>query len=247
MTPIAIRHNGKLLHTGLPTEVLRSGDTILLSVRREQLAQLLQNQLTPINQPGVARGRIKKRSVTIIVLVVLAAAAGLAPISVVAVLGCLAMVLSGCLSAEQAYRSVEWPIIILLAAMLGLGEAMEKSGAIHLISSGLTSLATGPTATLGVIYLCALALTSVLSNAATAVLLAPVAVELAGRCGLEPTSALITLAVASSSCFLTPIGYQTNTMIYGPGHYRFSDFVKVGLPLNLLLGLLTVLYFRPPS
>ena len=146
------------------------------------------------------------------------------------------MVLSGCLTAQDAYQAIEWKVIVLLAGVLGLGTAIEKSGTAQLLASQMLDVVGpyGPLALLSVIYLLTSVLTEMMSNGATGVVVTPVAIATATAIGVDPRPFIVTVAFAASASFMTPVGYQTNTLVYGPGGYRFSDFVRVGTPLNVL-------------
>ena len=164
--------------------------------------------------------------------VVGASAAGLAPIPVSAMAGALAMVLAGCLTTDEAYEALDWRILFLLAGMLALGAAMDSSGAAKLLAERIvTGIGwMGPVAVLSALYLLTSILTEVMTNNAAVVLLAPIAIASAEALGLNARPLLVAIMFAGSSSFMTPVGYQTNTIIYGPGHYRFVDFLKVGAP-----------------
>ncbi|TAH34288.1 MAG: SLC13 family permease [Planctomycetota bacterium] len=165
------------------------------------------------------------------------------PISILAVAGALALVLGGCLSVRDAYRSVDLPILVLVAGTICLGLAMEKSGAAKWIAGGLVQAASplGDVALLSAVYLITNVLTALISNNGSALLMLPIALETAAQSGLDPLPFLLAIMFAASIDYSTPIGYQVNTIIYGPGGYRFFDFVKVGGPLNLLWWLLATL------
>lgn len=189
-------------------------------------------------------------ALSIIALVVGLAALGVLPIVTTAICGVILMVMTGCLSNEEAYQSINWKVIFLLGGVLPLGVAMQKTGAAELLVSGLiTQLESfGPTAVLSAFFFLSMMLTNVISNNATAVLLAPVAIEAAASIGVSPVPMLVAVTLAASLSFMTPIGYQTNTMIFGPGQYTFKDFLKVGTPLNILfwiIGTFTIPYFWP--
>jgi di/tricarboxylate transporter len=165
---------------------------------------------------------------------------GILPIVVSALVGALLMVLCGCLTPDEAYDAIEWRVLFLLAGMLALGAAMEKSGAARLLADTIVSGVgwLGPVAVLSALYLFTSLLTEVMSNNAAVALLAPIAIATAESLGLNVRPLLIAVMFAGSSSFMTPVGYQTNTMIYGPGQYRFADFLRVGAPLNLVFWIL---------
>ena len=153
-------------------------------------------------------------------------------------------VLFGCLTLEKAYQAIEWKIIFLLAGVLSLGIAPEKSGAARMISAQIVSSVGlfGLVALVSAFYLPTSLLTETISNNATAVLFAPVAIATAATLGVNPQPFLVAVTFAASASFMTPVGYQTNTMIYGPGQYKFIDFVKVGTPLNVILWLTATVF-----
>ena len=149
-------------------------------------------------------------------------------------------ILFGILTLEEAYRSIEWRVIFLIAGVLTLGIAMEKTGAAGLIASSLVSLlgSLGPSVLLSAFFFLTLVFTNFISNNATAALVAPIAIIAADSAGVDSRPFLMAVTFAASLSFATPVGYQTNTMIFGPGNYKFSDFVRIGLPLNIIFWLL---------
>jgi len=179
----------------------------------------------------------------IIAAVVLAAAFTPVPIVVSAIGGVVAMVASGCMSKEETYTGVSWDVIFLLAGVIPLGIAMTKSGAAEWLGGLLALHASGwhPVFVLMVLYAMTTLMTELVSNNASVVILVPVAISLADMLGLAPLPLVLAVMFAASTSFLTPVGYQTNTMIYGTGVYRFTDFAKVGAPLNVLLMIVTSL------
>lgn len=182
-------------------------------------------------------------ALAIVAGVVGAAALHLVPIVVSAVAGCVLLVLTGCLTMQEVYNAVEWRIIVLLAGVLALGVALEKTGAALLLSKWLIATVGvwGPVAMVSALYLATSLLTETMSNNATAALLAPIAIAAAQSMNLDPRPFLMAIAFAASASFMTPVGYQTNTLIYGPGRYTFADFVRVGTPLNILFWILATL------
>ncbi|MEM6795775.1 MAG: SLC13 family permease, partial [Acidobacteriota bacterium] len=245
-TVLAIRNRGQILHDRLKKAVLRAGDTLLVEARRDRLNQLRSTHdliFVSESQLGGLRPEKMLPAAVILALVVLTASLGLVPIVVSSLIGAVAMVLTRCLNIEEAYAAVDWKIIFLLAGVLSLGKALEQTGGAALISSRVVSSFAwlGPIAVLSGFYLLTSLLTEAMSNNATVVLLAPVAVVTAESLGVDSRPFLMAVTFAASASFMTPVGYQTNTLIYGPGRYRFSDFLKVGLPLNLIFWLLATL------
>jgi di/tricarboxylate transporter len=147
------------------------------------------------------------------------------------------MVATRCISVADARQAVDWPVLVMIGASFGLGTALEKSGAARVIAGGLVDAtrAWGPLATLAAIYFATMVLNELITNNGAAVLAFPFCLAAATELNVNPRPFFIAVALASSYAFASPIGYQTHMMVYGPGGYRFSDFVRVGLPLNLLL------------
>jgi di/tricarboxylate transporter len=168
---------------------------------------------------------------------VLLAAFDVVPIVVAAMLGTIAMFLTGCVTPEEAYEEVDWMVLVLLGSLIPLGIAMQHTGAAQLVADGMLSVTApfGPVAALSALYLLTAILTELISNNASALLLVPIAVATATQLDVSPLPFVIAVMLAASNAFSTPIGYQTNTFVYGPGGYRFSDFLRVGGPLNVLM------------
>jgi di/tricarboxylate transporter len=174
------------------------------------------------------------------------AASGLLPIAVAMMLGALIMVAAGCLTADEAYRSVEWRAVFLVAGMLPAGIALAESGAAEWLGDLLAGALAGwgPLALAGGMFVLATALAQVMSGQVTAVVLTPVAVAAAQQVGTDPRSMAMAVALGCGMVFMTPLSHPVNVFVMGPGGYRFRDFVRVGLPLTLLL-FLTVLVVLP--
>lgn len=245
-TVLALRHRGRLLRERLKSTRLMAGDTLLLELKNERLPQLRAGRdLVVVSDVEVRRLRERRLllAVAILVAVVALATGGVLPIVSAAVAGCLAMVLTRCLTLDEAYQAIDWKIVFLLGGVIGLGRALESSGLAASAASLLVDnfQVFGPIVVLSGFYLMTSLLTEAMSNNATVVLLAPIAISTAGALGVDPRPFLIAVTFAASSSFMTPVGYQTNTLIYGPGRYRFSDFIKVGGPLNVLFWLLATL------
>jgi di/tricarboxylate transporter len=236
---LAIRHHGQLSRTKLDNAPIRAGDTMLLSVRGDELETLARNPAFVLITPKtMSRFRPAKTLAAIAILagVIASSALNLVPIVVAALAGCALMVLSGCLKPGEVYTSVDWKVILMLGGLLPLGIALETTGAAALLSKFVVTIfgGFGPLVLLSALYLCTSLLTEIMSNAAAAVLLAPIAIGAAAAMGVDSRPFLVAVTFAASSSFMTPVGYQTNTLIYGPGAYRFRDFVRVGTPLNLI-------------
>jgi di/tricarboxylate transporter len=175
----------------------------------------------------------------IMLSVILAVTFGLLQIMHAAALGAACMILTRCIKLTDAYESINWPVIMLIAGTLPLGTAMEVSGASSFLANHLTRFAGpyGPWITLGILFLITMLLTSIMSNAATAVLLAPIAYDLSMHFGVNPQPFFMAVALAASTCFMTPVSHQSNALVIGPGGYDFADYLKVGTPLNILVWL----------
>jgi di/tricarboxylate transporter len=243
-TVLAIRHRGEVMREKVANTILRSGDTLLIEAERYKLDSLRQLQLHGrntfliVNEVGFEKFKTDKIVYVLAAMVgiVLLAAFNILPIMVAALLGSIFLITTNCISMEEAYKAIDWKVIFLLAGAMSLGVAMDNSGASALISKllidGLGQW--GPSAIVSILYLVTVLITSVMSNNASAVLLAPIAIAAAIAMEVDPRPFLMAITFAASSSFLTPIGYQTNTMIYGAGKYKFMDFVIVGGPLNLI-------------
>jgi di/tricarboxylate transporter len=245
-TALALRHKGELFNTGFSETLLSAGDAILVEARRENYEDLKNDPnfviVSEIETPQYRREKIIP-ALLIIAGVVVTATTGLLPIMVGAIIGCILLVATRCLTLEDAYQAIEWNVIFLLGGIISLGIALEKTGTALLISNNMIGLVgdLGPAAIVSALYLLTMLLTSIMSNNATAILLAPIAIATAGAMGVSPTPFLMAVMFAASASFMTPVGYQTNTMIYGVGQYRFADFLKVGTPLSLIFWVIATL------
>lgn len=245
-TALAIRHRGEVMRERLGMTPLRPGDVLLVEVRRDRVEALKRNpDFVVVSEIGIDEPRRGKLllAVAIVASVVGSAALELLPILGSAILGSVLLVLTRCLTLDEAYRAIEWRVVFLLGGILPLGLALEKTGAARLLSSLLVDTigAWGPLALLSAFYLLTSLLTEAMSNNATAALLAPIAISAASSLGVDSRPFLVAVTFAVSASFMTPVGYQTNTLIYGPGHYCFGDFLRIGTPLNLLFWLIATL------
>jgi di/tricarboxylate transporter len=245
-TVLAIRHRGRLMRENLGNTILIPGDVLLIEVKKDWLSQLRKNNafviVSEVNTQKQKKDKILP-AIIILTAVVAAAALGVFPIVTSAIIGSVLYLLLGIITLEEAYRSIEWRVIFLLAGVLTLGIAMEKTGAAGLIASSLLSLLgdLGPTVLLSAFFFLTLVFTNFISNNATAALIVPIAIITADSIGVSSRPFLMAVTFAASLSFATPVGYQTNTMIFGPGNYKFSDFLRIGLPLNIIFWLLASL------
>jgi len=245
--PLAIRHDESIKHNELSDIKLSSGDTLLLSMDSERLNEIeSEPSVIMVTDPEVMSQRESKTPIALLIIagVVLTAAIGVTSIVVSAVTGVVLMILTGCLKTSEAYEAVNWKVVMLLAGVLPLGTAMDKTGTAELLASGMIhGLADfGPTILMSGFFLFTLIITAVMSNNASAALLAPIAIETATNLGVQPEPFLYAVTFAASLSLITPFGYQTNTMIYGPGQYKVKDFFKVGVLLNVIFWVLATVF-----
>jgi len=245
-TVIAMRKHGALIRERLDRVRLDFGDTLLLQGERQALEQVKRHPgfiVTEEIEQEVFRTEKIPQALAIIAGVVLVAALGV-PILITAIVGCVLMVLSGCLKVNELHESIRWDVIFLLAGVIPLGLALEKTGAARLLAdlAVASSDFLPPLAVLAIFYVTTMILTELISNNAAVVVMVPVGVATAQALGLDPKAFVLAIMFAASTSFSTPVGYQTNTMVYGPGGYKFLDFTKVGGPLNLLLAAVTPIY-----
>lgn len=225
---------------------LQSGDTLLLAGSARGLQSAYQaREFTNLSLPEVKAYRRQKAWIAVLAmgLVMLLAGFDVMPIVVLAIIAAVVVVATGCLSSDEAYQSVQWSLLILIFAMLSIGTAMQTSGAAQLLADHLAVWVAplGPIAMLSLIYLMTSVMTEIMSNNAAVILLTPIAVGLALALGYDPRPFVVAVMFAGSASFATPIGYQTNTLVYQVGGYKFMDFVKIGLPMNLLMWLTATL------
>jgi len=176
-------------------------------------------------------------------LVVLVAGLGVLSIASAAIAGAVLAILTRCVDLKDAYRAIEWNVLFLIYGMLGVGLEMEKTGGAAWLAGGAVSTmeAFGPIAILAAIYMLSSLLTEAVTNNAVAILLTPIVISIAGSLEVDARPFIVAIMFGASASFLTPIGYQTNTYVYSAGGYRFSDFLKIGIPLNLVLWVVAVI------
>jgi len=241
---LAVARGGERVSGNLGNIRLKPGDVLLLEARPAFVSRQRYNKdFLLINDLETETPRHDRAWLSWGILLVLVGLAACSVLSMLnaALLGAAMMILTGCCTVGQAQKSVDVPVILTIAASFALGAALEETGAATFMAEGILALSTGQALlTLFLVYCAVSFLTEVITNNAAAVLVIPVVLSMTNSMGVPAEPFVIAVMMAASASFATPLGYQTNMMVFGPGGYRFSDFVKVGLPMNLLVGLTTV-------
>ena len=247
LTVLAVQRRGRTIRDRLANIKLNENDTVLLQGHKDDIAHIMNSPNVIVTNELTDLYLRKDRAIMALVMllaVVVLTTLSIMPVMLAAIIGAVAMVVTRCLTIEEAYKAIDWKIIFLLGGVLPLGLALEKSGtALWMANNILQPLASfGPVMLLAVLYIITAVLTEAMSNNAAAAILAPIAFTTALSLNIDPRPLLIAITFAASTSFATPIGYQTNTMVYSPGGYRFTDFTRVGVPLNLIFwGIATLL------
>jgi di/tricarboxylate transporter len=245
---LALQRRGKVLRERLEDIRVDGGDTLLLQCDEEEDVKRIMRSSDLVATNEVTELHLRKDRAAIglglLALVVVLAAFNVVPILVAALIGAVGMLLGRCLTIEEAYQSIDWKVIFLLGGVLPLGLALQQTGTAGWLAGTVLApiVRLGPLAVLAALYLFCAVLTEAMSNNAAVVLLAPIALSAASSLNIDPRPLLIAITFAASTSFATPIGYQTNTMIHGPGGYRFSDFTRLGGPLNFLFWMTAVIF-----
>ncbi|MBI1178123.1 SLC13 family permease [bacterium] len=240
---LAVHRQGKNLRENFEDVHLDFGDTILMEGTESAIEKLRADRNFLLLAAATTKPRRRRRrwlAMALVAAVVVCAVVKVLPISALALIAAVLMVMTGCVSVDDAYKSISWKVVMLIIGTLAMGLALERTNGASLIAHelirGLGKL--GPVAVVSAIFALTSLLTTFLSNNAVAVLLTPIVVNAANELGVDPRPFIVAVAFGASASFATPVGYQTNTLVYGAGGYRFSDFVRVGLPLNILFWLL---------
>jgi di/tricarboxylate transporter len=235
---LALHRRGQDLRERIGDIPLRAGDVLLLEASDATVAKLRQDDDLLVLAGGQQMPRRHKRwiAAAAIAAVVAASALQILPVAVASLIAVVVVITARCIDAEEAYHAIDWPSLFLIAGMLALGVALEKTQTAEVIARGFATQVApfGPWVTLSLTILAASILTNFLSNNAVAALLVPLAVETAVMLQADPRPFLMGGAFGASACFATPLGYQTKTLVFGAGGYRFGDFLRLGLPINLL-------------
>ena len=241
---LAIRREGAILRRKIAHVMLRAFDTLLVYGPRDKIKELSESGnfivLGEI-EATLQKNRFWWVSLVVIISAVFLAALGLVPILKGALVGMIILLVLRVISTNEAYQTINWQVIVLIAALIPIGIVIQKSGTSEWLATAMNNLveqfdpALRPVVMVSLIYLMTMMLTEMASNAATAIIMTPIAISAAMQIGLDPKPFIFSVCFAASASFITPIGYQTNLMVYGPGGYKFSDYVKVGLPLAIFL------------
>lgn len=241
--PLAVHRRNQNIGRQLDDLVVQVGDTLLLEGTPADIQRLAADMdMVDVSHPSARAFRRGHAPIAIIALlaIVILAGLGVAPIFALSVVAVAVVLLSRCIDADEAFSFVEGRLLALIFAMLAIGAALEHTGAVALIVNGVAPSLEGlpPVIIIWVIYILTSVLTEMVSNNAVAVVVTPIAIGLAQAMGIDPRPLVVAVMIAASCSFATPIGYQTNMLVYGPGGYKFTDFMKVGVPLNMTMGLL---------
>jgi di/tricarboxylate transporter len=240
LSVLAIWRGGRAYRSNLRDITLRFGDALLLYGSRQRLQMLGEEpDFLVLTEEAQEAPRLNKAPISLLIMAAILTPVifDWLPIAIATVTGVVFMILTRCLTMEEAYRSIEWKAIFLIAGMLPLGTAMERTGAASFLAEGMVDL-VGPLGSLAVtagLFLLAALASQVMPNPAVAVLLAPIALNTANDLGISPYPLMMAVAVSASAAFLSPVGHSANILVMGPGGYRFADYTKVGIPLTLLV------------
>jgi len=238
---LALARNGERIAGNLGNIIIMPGDTMLLEARPAFVTRQQYNKdFLVINDLDKETPRHEKALLAWAILLLAVGGAGLGLISMLnaALLAAGLMLMTGCLTISQAEKSLDLPVLITIAASFALGAALQKTGVAAELAQGLVTLSGGrPWLLLILMYVAVSLLTEMITNNAAAVIMVPLALAITQQAGLDPEPFMFAIMIAASASFATPLGYQTNLMVYGPGAYRFSDFLRAGIPMNIIVGI----------
>lgn len=249
LTVLAIQHHGESISANLADTPLDLGDALLIQGPEERIAQLRRDRdFLILETPPMESKRIKKAPLAVLILVgvLIAVSTRILPVSTAMLIGAVLMVLTGVLSMDEAYDAIQWKSVFLIAGMLPMGIAMQNSGTALFLAESIVNLvgSWGTVAVMMGIFLMTALTTEVMSNAAATVLVTPIAIDAARNLGANPQTFVMAVVIAAATSFLMPIGHQANVLVFGPGGYKFGDYTKVGVWLNIII-FFVVLVFLP--
>ncbi|WP_299615211.1 SLC13 family permease [uncultured Tateyamaria sp.] len=241
--PLAVHRRNQNIGVQLDELVVKVGDTLLLEGAPEDIQRLASDMdMVDVSKPSQREFRRSHAPIALMALlgIVVLAAFGVAPILMLSVLAVAIVLITRCIDADEAFSFVDGRLLALIFSMLAIGASLEATGAVSLIVDAIAPglMVLPPFLIVWAVYLLTSVLTELVSNNAVAVVVTPIAIGLATALGIDPRPLVVAVMVAASASFATPIGYQTNMLVYGPGGYKFTDFMRVGIPLNLSVGLL---------
>ncbi|WP_311136204.1 MULTISPECIES: SLC13 family permease, partial [Pseudooceanicola] len=241
--PLAVHRRNQNIGRQIDELVVKVGDTLLLEGAPADIRRLAEEmELVEVSAPSDRAYRRSHAPIAILALLSIVGLAGIgvAPVLLLSVLAVAVVLLSRCIDSDEAFEMVDGRLLALIFSMLAIGVALQHTGAVTLIVDAIAPAMSHlpPFLVIWSVYLLTSVLTELVSNNAVAVVMTPIAVGLAGAMGIDARPLVIAVMIAASASFATPIGYQTNTLVYGPGGYRFSDFLRIGIPLNLSMGLI---------
>ena len=244
--PLAVHRRAERVGPVLDEVRIRVGDTLLLEGTPEDIRRLATEQnLADLTRPVERPYRRRRAPVIIAILafVIVGATFGLMPIAALAIIGVALALITRCIDADEAFEAIDGRLLALIFAMLAVGVALERTGAVELVVGWAVPWLRGlpPQVLLLLVFLLASTLTELVSNNAVAVVVTPIAIELAAELAVDPRPLVVAVMIAASASFATPIGYQTNTLVYAPGGYRFTDYMRLGIPMNICVAVLTSL------
>jgi di/tricarboxylate transporter len=249
LTVLAIQHHGKSISANLADIPLDMGDAMLIQGPEDRITQLRRDKdFLILETPPMESKRTKKAPLAVLILagVLVAVSTRVLPVSTAMLIGAVLMVLTGVLNMDEAYEAIQWKSVFLIAGMLPMGIAMQNSGTALFLAENIVKLvgSWGTEAVMMGIFLMTALTTEVMSNAAATVLVTPIAIDAARNLGVNPQTFVMAVVIAAATSFLMPIGHQANVLVFGPGGYKFGDYTKVGVWLNIII-FFVVLFFLP--
>jgi len=240
---LAVHRRNQNIGRQLDDLVVRVGDTLLLEGAPEDIQRLaVEMDMVDVSTPSQRAYRRGHAPIAIgaLTAIVVLAALGVAPILMLAVIAVAVVLVTGCIDADEAFSFIDGRLLALIFSMLCVGAALQHTGAVQLIVDAIAPALGGMPITVVIfcVFLMTTIFTEIVSNNAVAVIMTPIAISLAGALGVDARALVVAVMIAASCAFATPIGYQTNTLVYGPGGYKFTDFMRVGIPLNLSMSLI---------
>jgi di/tricarboxylate transporter len=244
---IAIHRNGERIRRKIGDVVLRAGDTLLILTKKEFFQKWYYSKDFNLVSESVmvpSKPRIYAIiSLAILSLMIVVMASGILPILLTVCIAAILLVVSKCITVQDAWKSVEWNVLLVIASAFGISRALMNSGVADVVANGIID-GLGSMGIIGLlagVYFATSLYTEIITNNAAAAIMFPIAFALTSKVGIDPRPFFIAIMIAASASFATPIGYQTNLMVYGPGGYKFTDFMKIGIPMNLFVGVIAVL------